>query len=428
VRRVFRFVLSLTVFWALTAFGATAQVAPTDRVKRNVVVRAEAASNAAPIGKLEPGEDAVLVRDLPRWYEIQLDDGRSGFVSKTWTEVTGAPLVAAAPPADGWYKVHVIDIGTGLAIFIEGKDFTALYDSGSQDDLADGEDNRVLAYIKAVRPGTKVIDHLVLSHPHKDHLELLPDVFDAYQIRNVWDSGTVNPTMGYCRFLKKVEAEPGVAYHDAIGTGGLHTVTFSGSKCKGAVHIREAAQMTSAPIALGQGATMTILYRDASRHADPNENTVVVRLDLGGKRILLAGDAEAGGRNLPSTAPEAGSIEAQLIACCAADLRADVLVVGHHGSKTSSRTAFLDQIQAKTYIISSGPHPYSTVVLPDDEVVAELQRRGQVFRTDLDDEACENSGAKVGPDNDESPGGCDNVLIAINGSGALTTTYNHIAD
>jgi len=50
--------------------------------------------------------------------------------------------------------------------------------------------------------------------------------------------------------------------------------------------------------------------------------------------------------------PETNSIEGMLLACCAAQLRADVLVAGHHGSRTSSRRTFLDAVQASTFIIS----------------------------------------------------------------------------
>ena len=81
----------------------------------------------------------------------------------------------------------------------------------------------------------------------------------------------------------------------------------------------------------------------------------MVRVDLGSRRMLLPGDSEAGGRRPPSTAPAPSSIEGELIACCAAALRSDILVAGHHGSTTSSRTAFLDAIGATQFIVSGGP-------------------------------------------------------------------------
>ena len=67
----------------------------------------------------------------------------------------GAPVAVPgeAPPA-GTYVVHSIDVGTGLSIFVEGTDFTLLYDAGSNDDTARAPDNRVIAYLKAVRPSS----------------------------------------------------------------------------------------------------------------------------------------------------------------------------------------------------------------------------------------------------------------------------------
>jgi beta-lactamase superfamily II metal-dependent hydrolase len=109
------------------------------------------------------------------------------------------PLATAAPEANT-YRVHVIDVGTGLSVFVRGSDFSLLYDAGSYDDLARGPANRVVAFLKAAEPDLTTIDHVILSHPHRDHVELLADVIAAYEIRNVWDSGVVNPVCGYRGF------------------------------------------------------------------------------------------------------------------------------------------------------------------------------------------------------------------------------------
>lgn len=415
----------LMVLMGATSAFAEPEVSPSERVQRNVVVRVEPSAASQPIGALSPGDSASVVGDAPGWHQVRLSDGRIGFVSKAWTIIRSGP----EPLIDtGALKLHVIDVGTGLAVFVEGPSFTMLYDGGSQDDLADGPDNRILNYIQAVSPGLQTIDHLILSHPHKDHLELLPDIFDRFMIRNVWDSGAVNRTRGYCRFLKKVAAEPGVQYHNAIATGGTHRVVFTGKTCSGEVVLPQAAMMTASPVALGPGGTMSILYRDATKHHDPNENSVVIRLDYAGRRILIAGDAEGGARKAPSQSADANSVEGKLIACCSADLRSDVLVVGHHGSMTSSRREFLDKVQASTFIISSGPHPYSKVVLPDAAIEDELRARGALFQTDLADDDCAASEAKIGPDNDESPGGCDNVIVTVSSTGQVATGYFRAAD
>ncbi|WP_454762136.1 MBL fold metallo-hydrolase [Caulobacter segnis] len=415
----------LALWLTIAAPSAEAQetVTPSDRVTRNVVVRAEPSTSAAPVDKMLPGAILPLVGDVPGWFRVQLPNGQQGFVSKAWTDLSSARLATAGRT----FKVHVIDVGTGLAIFIEGQDFALLYDAGSQDDLAQGPNNRVVAYIRKVRPDLKRLDHVILSHSHKDHQELMPDVFDAFQVANVWESGRVKQTAGYCKFLKKVVAE-GAVYHDAIASNATRAVTFSGSSCKGTVTVIEGPMMTIAPVVLGVQAQMSLLYRDAQAYADPNGNSVVTRLDLGDKRILLTGDAEGGERESPSTAPRANSVEARLLACCKPELAADVLVVGHHGSLTSSRNAFIDAVGAKVFVISSGPYPYGSMTLPDKDIVSALEARGQVYRTDVKDAECGADPAKPGPDADESPGGCNNVLITIAPPRALTVAYVKPAD
>lgn len=420
----------------LSAVPAAADdVTPSARVSSAVLVRQGPSTDTAILARLRPGDTATIVGEVSGWYQVELPDGTRGYVSKAWTVVIGQaspgePLVAAP------YKVHVIDVGTGLAVFVEGRDFALLYDAGSQDDLHEGDENRVVAYIDEVRPGLARIDHVILSHPHKDHLQLMPDVFRRFQVGHVWESGRVNKTDGYCHFLKAAMAEPGAKYHDAIASNTTRTVSFSGSGCSGPVIVRQASMMDATPVALGAGARMNFLYRDPRNHADPNGNSVVVRLDLGSRRILLAGDAEGGERELPSEPPQPNSIEAALIACCATDIRSDVLVVGHHGSLTSSRGAFLDAVGASIYAISSGPYPYRRVRLPDAEIVSELERRGQVLRTDRNDlfriedegRSCELNPAKIGSDADETPGGCDNILITVGTNGSITAGYNSVAD
>lgn len=141
---------------------------------------------------------------------------------------------------------------------------------------------------------------------------------------------------------------------------------------------------------------------------DPYAHSLVVR-------VLLMGDAGAGGREDPSQAPKPGSIEAQLLAERPAELRADVLVVGHHGSKTGSRKAFVDAVRPGLSVISSGPKKYGSVTLPDAEIVSLLEEHGPVFRTDIDDAGCAKNPEKTGNDADGKPGGCENVVVTVGG-------------
>ena len=181
--------------------------------------------------------------------------------------------------------------------------------------------------------------------------------------------------------------------------------------------LRHGARIDTDPVPLGGGASMQFVYADGSERSDVNDNSLVLRLDLGGRSALLAGDAGGGPRKAPSVPPSPKSVEAILLACCRSELKADVLVVGHHGSMTSSRAAFLDAVGASHFIVSSGPYKYSGTSLPDKEVIAELNRRGNVWRTDLDDPACAKASSKVGQDADKKPGGCHNVVVRFTAAG-----------
>lgn len=343
----------------------------------------------------------------------------------------------AAPPPKGSYAVHAIDVGTGLSVFVEGHDFTLLYDAGSNDDAGRGAKNRVLAYLAKVRPDLTVIDHLILSHPHKDHVEMMDDLLDTYQVRNVWDSGALNDTCGYRALLDAIMAEPGIAYHNSLGSGGTHDVTVKDAgTCHGrkrpatTLRVPRSTQITNAPVPLGDGATMTILLADGTvkmPRGNFNEASVVTRLLLGSRSVLLPGDGEAGGRKKPSEAPKANSAEAKLLACCALQLRSDILVASHHGSMTSSRASFLDAVGASQYVVSVGPKAYSGTVLPDSDVIDEYNRRGKLWTTALNDKTCPTS-QKIGPDNDGRPGGCDNIRIVIGPDGTVTPDYFRATD
>ena len=430
--------LVLVVGLALAPLPALADVVvPSADVTTGVIVRASASLQSAPIGSLSPGQQLDLIGSVPHWHEVRLSNGAQGFVSKRWTLVipTAAsptpPALAAAAPT---FTIDVVDVGTGLGILVRGPDFALIYDGGSNDDLARGPANRLLAYLRAVAPTLTTIDHVILSHPHRDHVELLRDLFETYQIAQVWDSGRIHDVCGYRAFLSAVHDEPGVAYHNALQDFGTRDYPFAAKNCYGeelpatTLHLQQASRITEAPIVLGQNASMTILHADGGPHSSANENSLVVRLDLGTTRVLLMGDAEAGGRQSPAVPPSPSSIEGVLLTCCASELAAQVLVVGHHGSRTSSRRAFLDAVGASVFVVSSGPKKYGSVVLPDPDIVAELEARGQLFRTDMDDAACGANAAKIGPDTDGRPGGCDNIRVVLGGSPPVQVSVFQGAD
>ena len=431
-RRLWLCLAALLALVFTTPAVAASNVAPSPRVTAAVVIRAQPTTQSEAVARLRPGETIPLDAEIPGWYRVTLPDGTKGYVSKAWSDLV--PKIAAA--VGPVWRIHFVDVGTGLATFVEGPDFTLVFDGGSNDDLARGSRNRFLAYLHRVRPDLTVIDHLILSHPHRDHVELLPDLFDAYQVRNVWESGRLYDICGYRAFMQRVSQEPGVVYHDAHGPTGNHVAVLPAKSCYGAPAAALNVSFPHGPaitrglrVALGAGASMTFLTADAGPYDDPNENSVVVRLDLGTQRLLFMGDAEASpSRELPTVPPRLDFAEGMLVACCASDLGSDLLVAGHHGSMSSSRVMFLNVVHASEYVISSGPKVYGSVTLPDAAVVNEYQSRGTVWRTDFDDPHCQSDIAKIGPDNDNRPGGCDNILVRIPASGRLVINYERIHD
>ena len=147
-------------------------VVPSSDVTTRVIVRKTASGQSARVGSLEPGQQADLIGTVPNWYEVRLSNSLTGYVPKRWTNVITSGTPAPTPATTQTFTLDAVDVGTGLGILLRGADFTLIYDGGSNDDLARGANNRMLAYLKLVVSTLKVIDHMILSHPHRDHVEL----------------------------------------------------------------------------------------------------------------------------------------------------------------------------------------------------------------------------------------------------------------
>jgi competence protein ComEC len=335
----------------------------------------------------------------------------------SWKKIqTAADLPPA--PAPGTYQVHMIDVGTGLAVLIRGADFAMLYDAGSND--KEEKPKRVIAYLAATLGPSgddlcveskerHKIDHVVLSHPHFDHASALDLVLHCYDVPDFWDSGRINEAVFYRELLAGI-AKSKARYHTAADVPPDHRVQVKGLD----IEIPQWERFSEGDtVKLGEGAQFTILHAEGKKLEDANQNSIVLAVDLGGIKLLLVGDAESGERKDPSY--PAGDVEEFLIASHAGTIHADILQVGHHGSKTSSRHAFLEMVKPAVALVSAGPKKYGKVVLPDREVIEELQRLGaKVLRTDERDEACPVHNRIGG---DDGPGGCDSWVITIDRAG-----------
>lgn len=382
-------------------------------------------------GEEEPEREARVTAAAPREARVR----RSAIVPRRVARVADVPREL---PAAGRYRVHMIDVGTGLAILVQGADFTLLYDGGTNDRAEQGslqdqnDETRLLSYLFAAlgpsggpscapagdpwppADGSVRIDHVVLSHPHADHGNMLDSVLACYDVGTVWDAGHVNRTLFLRAFYSAVVAEAGVRFRTVRPIPANRTYDFGqGNRVQFPQALAWETFATGHVEELGQGARFTVVHADPRRAVgDPNECSIVLRVELGGRSVLLTGDVESGPRADPSE-PAVGA-EREMIDHHAELLDVDVLQVAHHGSMTSSRAEFLAAVSPSIALVSSGPNEYSGVRLPDPEVMRALERTGaRVLSTFEHDAQCaDDSGAvhdRIG--RETGPGGCDNWVL-----------------
>jgi competence protein ComEC len=199
------------------------------------------------------------------------------------------------------------------------------------------------------REGVTRLDLLVISHPHLDHVGGAPAVLAALPVAVVW-LHVPSP---------EVEVVPQVAH--LLREAELRGIPVRGPPQGAHVQLDDLLLEVLAP-PLGRP------Y--AWARSELNESSIVLRASVADAgSVLLAGDTER-------------AAQADLLAGHAHRIGADVLVVPHHGSRTSD-PAFLVAVGAADAVISVGRgnrHGH-----PHDEVVAQLERAGvRVWRTDRD--------------------------------------------
>jgi competence protein ComEC len=273
-----------------------------------------------------------------------------------------AALIAVIRPAtdsaNGRLTIHFLDVGQGdsaLVVFPRGA--TMLVDAGgellAQNQMRDdsqavdggrgdqeggeGKDGRdfhdefsvgeVVVSRFLWSQGRTRIDYVLATHAHADHMGGLSNVVKNF--------GTGQTLVGY--------APANDAEFDRFArTARRRAIPF------GAVSAGERFEL--------EGVTVEVLWPPRGAEADVtsgNDDSVVLRLVYGSVSVLLAGDVER--------ASEDALVRSGV------DLRADVLKVPHHGSKTSSTGEFIDEVRPRYAVISAGErsrfgHPHAVVL------------------------------------------------------------------
>ena len=228
-------------------------------------------------------------------------------------------------------QVHYIDVGQGDSILIlspEGK--VMLVDGGESGSGA-------LTYLKS--KGITHVDLMVATHPHSDHIGGLVDILKAMPVAEVVTNGQPTTTLTYEHFLDAIKAAKALYKEAKRGdTLTLGSLTFS------------------------------VLHPDVPEGDDLNAQSLVLRLQYGKVAFLFTGDAQE-------------SSEESMLAA-GLNVQAQILKVGHHGSRTSSSPEFLAAVKPQVAIYSCGlgnsyGHPHA-------ETLANLAAVGaKVYGTDV---------------------------------------------
>jgi competence protein ComEC len=266
-----------------------------------------------------------------------------------------AAVVAIFPFAPQWAKgqleVSVLDVGQGDSLFVVtpgGK--TMLIDGGGAFGGFPGREERggIDPGEEAVSPylwsrGFQKLDVVALTHAHQDHLGGLNAILENFHVGKLWIGRDVSSAaMGK---LESIARGKNILIEHELR--GKH---FLWDGVSGDFLWPEIAPEEIAPAA-------------------KNNDSLVLRLHFGERTILLPGDAEK-------------QTERQLLAeNSPGTLRADVLKIGHHGSKNSTTPDLLAAVRPKIGVISAGKdNPYGH---PSAELLERLKNAGvRILRTD----------------------------------------------
>jgi competence protein ComEC len=242
----------------------------------------------------------------------------------------------------GLLELHQLDVGQGDAAAIRTpRGRWVIVDAGGGAPGIDRGRRTLLPYIRS-RGGD--VEGFILSHPHLDHVGGAPAII-----------GALRPA----RYLDGAFAGSTPAYRASLDSAAVHGVQWQ--------RVRPGDSL------LVDGVTFRFLAPDSAWTAglqDANLASTIVRVEYGQVALLLTGDAEL-------------EEEEWVLRHTPAEwLRADVLKVGHHGSRTSSGPAFLDAVQPRVALVSVGRG--NSYGHPSPDVIAAFERRGSlVLRTDV---------------------------------------------
>lgn len=218
-------------------------------------------------------------------------------------------------------EVDFFDVGQGDAILVKTpKNQTMLIDGGPNDKILDKLSANLM-------PLQKRLDIVMLTHPHADHAAGLIEILKRYESGLLILGSDFLETETYKEFLKTAELR-GIPV--MIGQKG------------DAVHFSEDLELD---ILSPKEDTLKVFGKGSESFGkagnDVNDSSVVGKLVFKNFSIVLTGDATS-------------KTEKKLIGDYGQNLQAEILKIGHHGSKYSTSENFLKYVRPKAAIIEVG--------------------------------------------------------------------------
>ena len=314
-----------------------------------VRVVARVTSNAGGMISFPPPTPAHLATIAVTALAMGLSIGRARRISAFAAGVAMLLLVEVLAMKAGTtrdkLRVRALDVGQGDSFLVDlPNGTTMLVDGGGfMGSPVDTGTRVVLPVLRAMRRDR--VDIVVLSHPHPDHFGGLASTLPSIEVGEFWDTGQ----------------------GEDHGAGPVYKRMMADLRGRN-VRIRKPDELCGKH-SFG-GATIEVLSPCPGFAPDEgaNDNSFVLRIAYGRRAALLVGDAEA-------------EAERTLLGRNPAALRADVLKIGHHGSRTSTTQAFLEAVSPSVALVCSGVR--NRYGHPDPGVLERLNARGvTVARTD----------------------------------------------
>lgn len=249
--------------------------------------------------------------------------------------------------AQGRLRISVLDLGQADAILLQDGKRNIMVDVGNDVKDKVGDSGGKQALIKALdKAGVNRIKTVFVTHHHRDHMGNIMYVRGKYGVSNIYDSGYVHN--GY---------KASVALNSDLRAG-----RYNGQALKAGDKITIDKNYYIEVLAPGD-------FLSKKDLKNMNNTSLVLMLHYGSFKMLLTGDAEA-------------PVEDALQQKYGTELQADVLKVGHHGSKTSSYWPFVSKVKPKYALISCGD--FSIYKHPNKNVVGSLTHLGAKVLTTHD--------------------------------------------